>query len=248
MAIHKIIALLLLLLPAPAAAAAEGRLQLVTGNDYPPFTDQSLPHGGLATEIVSTVFNEMGYDVDISYKPWKRGYAETLNKRYLGTFPYGKNPQRLELFHYSAPLYVFAQHFFATDAAVEFNRDEDLQGLRVCVPIGYNLVRLEDLVARGIVTLEQPVDADACFGMLKRGRVDLVRIDRSVGWAIIDKLYGSADGFRMLPKPFRETVEHLIIAKDYPGGKELLDAFDLTFARLSQQGVIDAIKQRHLGR
>ena len=222
-------------------------LNLVTGDGFPPFTGQNLPNGGLATEIVQRVFNEMGYEVNIDFKPWKRGYSDAKKKKYLATFPYEKNAKRLRDFSYSQPLYNFAHYFFIKDgAAIEFTKDEDLQGLRACLPIGYNPLRLQDMVDKGIVTLERPVDMDACFQMLERGRVDLVRVHQRVGWKVIEKVFKTKAGFRVLDKPVRENIAHLIVAKDHTDGVRLLERFDKTLQTLNAEGVIEEIIQRHI--
>ena len=53
---------------------AEEGLRLVTGNDYKPFTDESLPEGGLANEIVKRSYDQIGVKYSIEWKPWKRGF------------------------------------------------------------------------------------------------------------------------------------------------------------------------------
>ena len=222
-------------------------LKLVTGSGYPPFTGRDLPNGGMATEIVQRVFAEMGYEVTVDFKPWKRGYNDTKKKKYLGTFPYGKNAKRQQDFYYSQPLYNFAQYFFAkSEAPIKFTKDEDLQGLKVCLPIGYNPQRLQEMVDKGIVTLVRPADMEACFVMLERGRADLVRVDQYVGWSVIEKLFNTKQGFRVLDKPVRENIEHLIIAKDHADGTQLIEQFDKTLESLKAEGVIEEIIQRHI--
>ena len=245
--ISLLVGLFLILALGNVDKAVAETVKLVTGNGYPPFADQKLPNGGLATEIIQRAFTEMGYQVNIDFKPWKRGYNDARKKKYLGTFPYGKNEQRQQIFLYSQPLYNFAQHFFvSSETSIKFDKDEDLQGLSACLPIGYNPTRLQKMVDKGIVTLERPVDIDACFQMLVRGRTDLVRVDKYVGWKVIEKIFNSRSGFRMLDKPVRENVEHLIIAKDYPDGEQLLAQFNKTIEALKQRGVIEEIIQMHI--
>ena len=235
-----------ILILAPGTGPRAASYELVTGNDYPPFTDKALPEGGLATEIVTTVFREMGHDVTVAFRPWKRGFTDTLSTLYLGTFPYGNNPKRAEQFHYSQPLYSFGQYFFAlTGSEARFERDEDLQGLRVCLPLGFNPVRLGPLEEKGIIKMVRPPDLEGCFRMLARGRADLVRVNDRAGWALAEQLFPGEEKVKMLPKPVRETVEHFIVSRSYPGGEAIVAAFDATLARLREEGVIDAIVTRH---
>lgn len=132
--------------------------RLVTGDDYAPFTGRSLPNQGLASDIVSRVFDLMRRPVELEFKPWKRGYADTLDGIYLGTFPYGRNPDREKLFHYSEPLYRFGQYFFTlADSDIDYQNESDLQGRRVCLPQGYNPTVLGKYNENGTITLVRPI-------------------------------------------------------------------------------------------
>ncbi len=73
-------------LPFPTEAGQTVRL--VTGDDYRPFTDQALPQGGMITEIVDHVFQKMGYQAEIEFHSWSRGYTLSEEGAFLGTFPY----------------------------------------------------------------------------------------------------------------------------------------------------------------
>jgi len=70
--------------------ASDKDLYLVTG-DYPPFSGIQLPQGGMTTEITVKAFKEMGYQAQIDYQPWKRGFTNTRKLLYFGTFPYVKD-------------------------------------------------------------------------------------------------------------------------------------------------------------
>jgi len=173
-----------------AAPAHADSFELVIGDDYPPFVDQNLPNYGLATEIVQTTFREMGHDTELVFKPWQRGFKDAADGKYLGTFPYSKNAEREESFHYSIPLYTFRQFFF-TRADGDFAPEsyDDLKGHNVCVPVGYSLAGLKELEAANEITLVRPPDIEFCFQMIAKKRADVVRVIDIIGWAMIDKLF-----------------------------------------------------------
>ena len=60
---------LLLLLTQTAGAAEPLRL---AANNWPPFTDRSLPGNGLATDLVSTALSRAGYRSQYIEVPWAR--------------------------------------------------------------------------------------------------------------------------------------------------------------------------------
>lgn len=231
-------------MPAPGGAQT---YELVTGDDYPPFTGSGLMNQGLATDIVRTAFRHMGHDVSVTFKPWKRGFADVKAGKFLGTFPYGKNDEREAVFHYSQPLYKFGQYFFAkAGTSHSFDADADLAGLNICLPIGYNPVRLKKLVDAGTIKLVQPPDIDSCFKMVDLGRADLVRVNDIVGWSIVERLYGDRSGFRMIENPVRESIEHFIVPRGHPEGSAIIKAFDAALAGMQSRGEIFRLIERHV--
>ena len=231
---------------ASAALSAEP-VALVTGDDYPPFTGTDLPNRGLATEIVEAAFARMGTDVSVDFKPWKRGFEDTKTGEYLGTFPYGKNDEREEIFVYSQPLYEVGMFFFTRQGeAIDYNENADLAGRRVCLPIGFNPVRLQKLVDEGLISLDQPPDLEGCFRMLQAGRTDLVRTNDFIGWSVIDSVFQSRADFKMLEKPFRQSIEHLIVPKSNPDADATIAAFNQALRDLAEDGTLNEMLTRHL--
>jgi hypothetical protein len=56
----RLFAITLLLLSVFAIPVHATELTLVTGDQYAPFTDQRLPHGGMISEMVKVIFQKMG--------------------------------------------------------------------------------------------------------------------------------------------------------------------------------------------
>ncbi|MEM7060727.1 MAG: ABC transporter substrate-binding protein [Pseudomonadota bacterium] len=236
-----------LALQAPVANAET--FTLVTGDDYAPFTTSAKPNGGLATDIIRSVFREMGHSTQVEFKPWKRGYQDALAGKYLGTFPYAKNQKRLEQFDYSDPLYEVKLYFFAAEGSdVKFESEEDLKDRKFCVPLGYNPVKLIAMQEAGtIAALVRPQKLANCFQMLKKNRVDFVRVNDMIGWSEINKTFGGGDGFRLLDKPFDDgSAEYLIISKSMEGGGDLLEAFNASLAKMKSDGRFHRLIERNL--
>ena len=79
-----------------AVSVQAEELAIATGNDYAPFTDEELPEGGLATEVVVEAFAAVDHEVDIDFRPWARGYHDTGQGVFAGTFPYVHSDERAE--------------------------------------------------------------------------------------------------------------------------------------------------------
>jgi polar amino acid transport system substrate-binding protein len=246
---YRLLAIELLLIAALAIPVHATELNLVTGDQYAPFTDQRLPHGGMLSEMMKVIFHKMGYAVHIDFKPWKRGYMEAREGLYLGTFPYAKTDERLREFLYSEPLHVVREVFYVRrDATIRYAQDEDLTGLTVCRPLGYLLSDIQPLLDAKIVTVQQPSQLENCFRMLELKRVDLVVINDTVGKEVVASIYGASgqSAFKILEKSLAELSLHFIISKQNPDGSLYIQAFNTALEELKRDGTLDAIVRKHL--
>ncbi len=245
----KILLLTCLLTMSPSLLLAQtGQpVRLATGDDYKPFTDQGLPQGGMITAIVDHIFKTMGYEPEIEFHSWSRGYDLSEQAVFLGTFPYVKTPERLEEFHFSDPLYTIVTRFFVrADADLVFERDADLKGLTVCKPLGYNLTDIQVFLDQDIIKLQRPNTMESCFSMLRLGRVDLVPINEHVGWEVACHVSAGEDLFRVLDKSLQEDGLHFIVSKQHPEALDILQRFNAALQNMSNDGSLDAIVNEHL--
>ena len=231
---------------APFWAAADG-VTVLTGNDYPPFADEKLPEGGLATEVVRRAFAEMAEPVEILFRPWERGMVETQAGKYLATFPWSYNAEREKTLAYSEPLYTFSQFYFTHDEAPFRGITEaDLQGARVCLALSYNTSGLQELVDAGVVTLVRPQTLSNCFQMIAARRADVVRTNDRIAWTTIDNLGLDRAMFRMIQEPVRTSIQHVLFSRAHPDTGRLLAGFNAALETMKADGVIDEIMSRHL--
>ncbi len=223
-------------------------LPLVTGNNYPPFTDESLPKRGMMTEIVALAFQKGGYETNIVFRPWKRGYEETRDNLFAGTFPYIKTEERMKIFYYSQPINeTYTRVFVTRDSPIRTS--EDLKERRLCTPLGYAVNKeLDKILTKKEVIRQQdnPVDLEGCLKMLLSGRKDFFVINEINGWMTIRNAFQNKDRFRTLDNIYHKESHYLIIPKSYPNGKAILSHFNKGLDRLKQQGILDEIFNRHL--
>jgi polar amino acid transport system substrate-binding protein len=232
------------LLSGPVAA-----LELVTGPDYPPWTDEKLPGGGVSVEIVRAVFAEMAEPLAIAVVPWKRGYEETLTGRYVGTFPYVRTADREALFQFSDPIAVSRQLVFAwSGSMLHFEQLGDLEGFTVCSAVGSALPpEIGQRVAAGVIKLIQPGGSGDCARMVAFGRADFFVINEQNGRAALREAKVPPEAVRTEPKPFATVSHHLIIPKTRDGGVALMARFNLALGALKDRGVVDRLLESRLG-
>lgn len=231
--------------PSPTnTASAHQFLHLATGESEP-FSGATLPDLGLASEVVKLAFERAGYQVELTFLPWARGYNDALAQAYFGTFPYGKTPEREKEFYYSAPLYTLNGAFFArADTPIQFSGIENLTGVRACVPVGYSLFLIQRQIAAGTIQLDRPADLTACFKMLDAGRTDVIGTLEDMGWAVVDQEFGTRAGFKVLGR--LEANHYLIVSRANPTGEQILQDFNQALAQLQAEGVIQQLVLKHL--
>jgi len=66
-----LLALILILISQFVQANKEVNLHLAA-TEWPPYTGSNLIHGGIAAEIVNTIFERMGYYSEFNVYPWQR--------------------------------------------------------------------------------------------------------------------------------------------------------------------------------
>mgnify|MGYP006441043191 CR=1 FL=1 len=232
----------------PASAEADP-VKLVTGNDYKPFTDESLPEGGLSTATVRAVYAHLGEDVSVTFAPWKRGYRAVLEGAYAATFPYVKTSKRQEDYRFSDPIFttrnkplVLAESDIAADSV------EDLKGMAYCQPNAYAPPEiLKKMQAQGTLERNAPANMSLCMRMLKRGRIDFIPVNNVQGPATARDVFGSTDPVRFLDITLTKTHNYVIFPRNAEDTAEAVARFNKGLAAIRDNGIYESIVERFLG-
>jgi ABC-type amino acid transport substrate-binding protein len=238
--------------PTPSGSSAllpqanDKKLTLVTGNEDPPFTDETLPQQGMLTEIVRTAFTAAGYDVDIKFWEWQEGVRATREGVFAGAFAHSKEYERRGDFLASAPLYrVLIRAYVHKANAMPFGTLADLQGRTVCRPEGLSVPDLEALGEQKLMTLHTPKSLETCFNLLVRRKVDVVVVSELGGHSMLQSL-GFTDEVCVLDKALAIDTLHLLLPGGKPHSRVLLAAFEKALEQLDHSGQLQEITARHL--
>ncbi|MFG1496498.1 transporter substrate-binding domain-containing protein [Saccharospirillum sp. HFRX-1] len=217
--------------------AARAEVRLVTGNDYPPFTDQSLPDGGLSSRLVQAAFAATGETVDIRFQPWLRGYRATLNGDFDATFPYVHTDQREAEMQFSDPfMNVDTVIISRASQPLDYQSVESLRGMALCRAQGWGLPAvIRDGIAAGIIQVVDAPQYTSCFRMLLAGRVDFL-LSNNLQWEVqaqVNQL--NPDAFHLAKTPVQRSRHYLIAAKT-PAGEAIIEQFNTGLARLKDNG------------
>jgi polar amino acid transport system substrate-binding protein len=266
----------------PAAAAASPgamelssvvrRIEFLTADGSPPFTDRSLPNGGMITQIVGTAMDlvkeqsQGGFAYNIS---WVNDWAAHLNpllitRAFDAGFPWLKPDctkpaelsqdakYRCQKFFFSDPLYeVFAVLFVKSNSPITFAKDDEVIGKTLCQPVGSSTYDLDkggrNWVKENKVILLRPQSVEECFRLLDAGSVNIVVAPDLTGKAVTAAL-GLADKVKQLQRPVGIGTLHVIVPKTHPHASTVLYYINTSIGKLRESGEYDKIVDSHLSR
>ncbi|MBP5856998.1 transporter substrate-binding domain-containing protein [Marivibrio halodurans] len=226
----------------PALANEPKTVTIVTGNNYFPYTDESLPGGGLATQIVQRVFADLGFEAKFVFEAWEKGYADSREGRYIATFPYILSAERKKDFLFTSALFeVRPTIFWNVERNLRIIEMGDLTGKTLCIPEGWALDGyIEPMVMSGQIDRIRAVSMRACFQKLHDGDVDIVSADRRVGEQLAEDVEA-----RPWIKSRRFSTDsnsnHLMFTRRHPQAAAWVRAFDASLKKLQDSGELYAL-------
>lgn len=215
-------------------------VRLVTGNDFEPYTDETLLGGGLATVLVRRTFERAGDQVTIDFTGWTRGYRFAKEGQYDGTFPYLLTEEREADMLASESLYSTRVLLVSSaDRPLEFESLDALSGMTLCLPVGFAIAaEVEALVESDVVLRQEPQSYGDCFRLLLGERADFMVVDEdTLHTTIVEERLERAD-FHVAGKPVRILTNHLLISRAIPDGPAILDRFNAALADLYEEGIV----------
>lgn len=227
--------MLSLLLSAPVQADS---VRLVTGNDYAPYTGKALPAYGMLSKLVRSVFERSGVSSSLYWRPWNRGYLNTLQGNFDATFPYVYSAARAQDFLYSEPMYVGEQYIFSR-AGERFSADDIsiMRGKRLCYPLGWQAPpKVQALLDAGYVQRHSPASLNECARLLLLGRDDFFLADRYLGESALLRSGATVNHFERSQTTINRSPLHLIVSRQHPRAQWLIDQFNQGLVKLKASG------------
>ena len=239
----------------------DAEMKLLTGSDYAPFTDRNWLGQGMVTELVNAALENTPHPVPYAIT-WDDDWSTHLfpqldGKKFDMGFPWlrpnceeDRENERCANFHFSDPLVeLLILVFTRTDNAFAFENDEDIHGKTLCRPEGYFTHDLEragrEWLKKGLITLVQAANPDACFELLMKGEVDGVTLNEFLGWTKINEL-GLKGAVEPLRRPLSIEGLHVLISKKLWRGTTHLYRFNAGLEELKKSNRYDEIVSKHL--
>lgn len=236
-------------------------INLLTGGNYAPFTDQGLVNGGLITELVNAAMeatpDPLPYTITWE-DDWEVHLFPKLNQKEFDMgFPWFQpdcaaepDNERCKNFHFSDPLFnILVMAFHRADAPLAFESDADMHGKTLCRPAGYFTHDLDSpdrqWLTKGLIRLEQPATPKDCFDLLMQGQVDAVAINEFTGREAAASL-GLTDQISTTERPISSESLHIVISKRHWRGTTHLYRLNAGLRNLRSSARYEEIVSKHM--
>ena len=240
--LHQAFALIGLLLLAQTAAAQKLRLVF---DIWPPFTDDTLVNGGLATDIVTTALARAGFASGYQQVPWARALLGVGEGRYDVLVNAWYNEDRMKLGQFSGEYLVNRIRFLKRkDTPLEYSNLQQLHTYPIAVVRGY--------------AYSPPFDADTAMQkvpvhnfamgvrMLAADRVKLTLEDEYVARYYLARESSKVrSAVEFLPKPLSENSLHILVSLKNPQHAQIVAGFDRAIAAMKADGSYDKLLRQH---
>ena len=236
------ICITVLLASAPIHSARAGTIHAATVN-WPPYAASYLPNNGFTTEIITEAFRRTGYDVQISFLPWKRALLLAEQGKMDAVFSAYDSKERREKFIFSDP-YVISQTVFCArkDSEIEYAGLEGLKPYRIGVVRSY--VNSPEFDAADFLHKEVGNSDIMNLKKLLAGRLDLIVIDKFTAIYLLKNdptILGDINSVRFLSPPLLYNPTHILFSKKLDKHEEYVKAFNEGLQRMIDDGTYEHI-------
>ena len=210
----------------------DAEMKLLTGSDYAPFTDRNWLGQGMVTELVNAALENTPHPVPYAIT-WDDDWSTHLfpqldGKKFDMGFPWlrpnceeDRNAVRISISIGGIAAGAFAKTYFTHDL--------DRAG--------------REWLKKGLITLVQAANPDACFELLMKGEVDGVTLNEFLGWTKINDL-GLKGAVEPLRRPLSIEGLHVLISKKHWRGTTHLYRFNAGLEELKKSNRYDEIQLR----
>lgn len=164
----------------PTDAMDERPVIRLTTLEWPPYTSEHLPDGGLSTSLLRKAIENAGFRLEVRFRPWRRALAEAERDSDVhGYFPEYYSLAITEQFEFSIPIGHSPVGFaHRRDAMFDWNSIADLVSYRFGVVDGYvNSGPFDRAWEVGELAVETTVSDSMNLRRLVAGRIDAAVID-----------------------------------------------------------------------
>lgn len=215
--------------------------------EWIPYTGTNIINGGLATEIVTKVFDQAGYSNTVSYMPWKEVMANSQSNLYHAIFPAYYSDERMKIYLISEP-FLAGPVVLCTkkDDLTEYSSLKDLKDYKIGVVKAY--VNSKDFDKADFLTkIEGKSDLEN-LKALCAGELDIIAIDKLVATSLIKsnkKTLGTLGNYKFLSPTLGMRDMYVMFPRNDKKSEQLLKDFNESLEVLLKRGEPEKILKKH---
>ena len=222
----------------------DNSLSVVTLN-WEPFYAESLPDGGLVSDIVRASFAHSGFDITIKFVPWDRALDSSAKAKEDVLMGLWFAEERTQVYHFSEPFLANRVVFVkAAGDDFEFDGIDSLYGKKVGTIRKY--VYLKEFLDNPRIEKIPVSGLTANLKKVAKGRVDLTLDDEIVIKDLINReLPELKDKLSFTRNALEEKPLYIASSRQHPRGEEIISAFNKGLAQIRADGTYDELLKKH---
>ncbi|WP_299829982.1 transporter substrate-binding domain-containing protein [uncultured Roseobacter sp.] len=237
-------------------------LRVITGNDQPPFSDETLAGGGMMTEVMTAILETSASDAPVEVfriNDWGSHLSPLLTEALMDvSYPWpkpdcndGAAQELCQNYVFSDPMFEMLMVLFVdAKRPVPLNSAQDIEGRHLCRAAGRMTFMLDvqnrNWLRDGQVTLLRAPTVEACFDLLVSGEVDAVVVNEFTGRSVVASI-GRADHIVALNStPLDIVTLHAVVSRNNPRAEAILDRINTGLRAMRRSGRYQEIVDRHL--
>ncbi|QCI14922.1 amino acid ABC transporter substrate-binding protein [Pseudomonas putida] len=214
---------------------AKDTLRLVADN-WPPFTDASMPGAGLATRIVSMALSRAGYTCVTEEVPWARALMGIGEGRYDVLVNAWYNDSRARIGQFSKAYLTNRIRLLKRKGDdFRYQRPADLYPRTIAVVRDYAYSAQFDGDSR--LRKVEVVNFSSAVRMLAAGRVDLAVEDEYVARYNLQREPAQVrEAITLVEPPLAENTLHILVSLKHPGHEQIVERFEQAIVAMKADG------------
>jgi len=236
------LAILLNLLPPAGTVLADEPLSVnLVADEYAPTESETLPEGGVLTQIVRDSFKIGGVEAVIRFLPNNRVITGVMKGVYDASFGWAHSAERDQKLLFShTQIYSFRIVFFQrAGETYAWKNLADLKGYRIGTTLGnYYSDEFAALQKSNDIQVEEAGSDLANMKKLLAGRIDLFPMDEESGRFLLRRNFSTEEQAKisLQTQAISDVPVYVVMRRDLPHAAELLDRFDRGYQQLSESG------------
>ncbi|PVZ15586.1 MULTISPECIES: ABC transporter substrate-binding protein [unclassified Pseudomonas] len=209
---------------------------------WPPFTDDSMPNKGIATDIVTRALARAGYASAYEQVPWARALQGIEAGRYDVLINAWFNQARLQAGLFSAP-YLHNRICFLQNSRIKQTYDGSLASLgSVAIAVVRDYAYSPEFDADKHLNKVPVQNFSQALRMLAADRVDMTLEDEYVARYYLQREPEAVrEAVKFVGPPLSENTLHILVSRKTPNYERIVADFDKAIDSMRADGTLEKL-------